>query len=451
MPNADRVSGTPLPGDLAVDVVIVGGGFTGLWTARSLHERDPRLRIAVVEREHVGFGASGRNGGWVSALSAVTPTALATRHGRQAALDAQHTMRAAVDEIGAFLAAAADDAGFHKGGTVTFARTPAQHRRLLDEVAEARSFGWGREHLRWLADAELDAVGRPPGTLAATMTPHCATIHPLRLVHAIARAAVATGAAIYDHTAVLAVEPGRVTTTHGTVRADVVVVATEAYTAALPDRHRQLVPIYSLMVGSEPLSAAHWDAIGLADRPTFNDARNLVIYGQRTADGRIAFGGRGAPYHFGSRIAPGFDTDERVRTMLVDTVRDLYPGLADVAFPFHWGGPLGVPRDWRFRARFDPASGIATAGGYVGDGVTTTYVAGRTLADLITGTDSDLARMPWVGHRSRRWEPEPFRWLGVNVGRLAAARADAAESGSRRTARWRAAAWSRLLQTLTGH
>ncbi len=212
-----------------------------------------------------------------------------------------------------------------------------------------------------------------------------------------------------------------------------------------------MIPLYSLMIGSEPLTTRQWDQIGLARRPTFNDARNMIIYGQRTADGRIAFGGRGAPYHFGSRIDPRFDRDERVRTMLVDAVRELFPVLDEVEFPYHWGGPLGVPRDWQCAVRYDRSSGLATAGGYVGDGVATTNLAGRTLADLITGRQSDLVRLPWVQHPLRRWEPEPLRWLGVNVARRAAAGADAAEARSGRVASWQARAWTRLLDALTGH
>ena len=298
---------------------------------------------------------------------------------------------------------------------------------------------------------EIDAVGRPPGTLAAAYTPHCAVVHPLRLVHAVARAATDAGVVLHTHTAVDVVEPHRLVTTGGTVRAGVIVLATEAYTATFADRHRDLAPVYSLMVGSDTLTAAQWDAVGLTGRPTFHDARHMVVYGQRTADGRIAFGGRGAPYHFGSRIDPGFDQDERVRTMLVEAVRELFPALRDVAFPYHWGGPLGIPRDWRWGVRYDRAAGVGVAGGYVGDGVSTTNLAGRTLADLILGRDTELVRLPWVGHRSRPWEPEPLRWLGVNLGRVAAARADAADAGTSRLARIRAAGWTRLLTTLTRH
>jgi len=451
MPVDRYAAGNALPGDVDVDVAIVGAGFTGLWTALSLAQRDPALRIAVLERHAVGFGASGRNGGWCSALLTTSLTSLAAEHGRAAAVAAQRAMHAAVDEVGRFAAGAADDAGYHKGGTVTFARTPAQRARLAAELDEARAFGFGSDDVRWMTDDELASVGRPPGTLGAVTTPHCAAVHPLRLVHAIARAAVDAGVLLHTGTAVVAVEPGRVATPAGVVRAEVVVLATEAWTAQDPQRRRELAPVYSLMVGSEPLTPAQWDAVGLADRPTFHDARHMIIYGQRTDDGRIAFGGRGAPYHFGSRIDPGFDTDAAVRGRLIATVRELYPTLDDVEFPYHWGGPLGVPRDWRPTVRFDRASGIAVAGGYVGDGVSTTNVAGRTLADLITCCDSDLTHLPWVDHRSPRWEREPWRWLGANAGRIAAGRADAAEARSSGVARWQAAAWRRLLAALTGH
>jgi glycine/D-amino acid oxidase-like deaminating enzyme len=446
MPAEEVVEGRPLDGDVAVDVAIVGGGYTGLWTAKALAERDPGLRIAVLEQHGVGFGASGRNGGWCSALLATGLHDLARTAGRAAAIAGQRAMHEAVADVGRLVGG--DDTRFHRGGTVTFARTTAQHARLAAEVAEARAFGFGPDDVRWLELGELARVGRPPGTLDAVFTPHCAAVHPLRLVHALARAVEDAGVAVHTDTPVTAVEPGRLRTAAGTVRAEVVVLATEAWTAADPARHRDLVPLYSLMIGSDPLTAAQWEAVGLADRPTFHDARHLIVYGQRTADGRIAFGGRGAPYHFGSRIDPASDTDAVVRDHLVAAVRELYPALEEVAFPFHWGGPLGVPRDWRFTVRFDRRAGLAVAGGYVGDGVATTNLAGRTLADLVTGTDSDLTRLPWVDHRSRRWEPEPLRWLGINAARVVAARADAAEASTSRGAPWRAAAWRRLLATV---
>jgi glycine/D-amino acid oxidase-like deaminating enzyme len=199
------------------------------------------------------------------------------------------------------------------------------------------------------------------------------------------------------------------------------------------------------MVATEPLGDAVWDRIGLAGRPTFSDHRHLVIYGQRTADGRLAFGGRGAPYHFRSRIQPSYDEEPRVFAALRATLRDLFDGLDDVEFTHSWGGPLGVPRDWCASVGLDRGSGLAWAGGYVGDGVSTTNLAGRTLTDLILRRDTDLTHLPWVGHRSRRWEPEPFRWLGINAGLRAMTLADTEERLTRRESRI-----ARLMSPLLG-
>ena len=201
------------------------------------------------------------------------------------------------------------------------------------------------------------------------------------------------------------------------------------------------------MVATEPLPDDVWAEIGLTDRPTFADGRHMVIYGQRTVDGRFAFGGRGAPYHFGSAIRPEFDTDDRVRSLLSSALRDLFPAIGDAEITHHWGGVLGAPRDWHCSVRFDRRSGLGSAGGYVGDGVSTSNLAGRTMASLITGAgDPDLTTLPWVGHRSRRWEPEPLRWIGVNGVRTAARLADRSESRTGRESRL----WGGLVDTLLG-
>jgi glycine/D-amino acid oxidase-like deaminating enzyme len=449
LPAAARVEGSPLDGDLDVDVAVVGAGYTGLWTAYYLAAADPGLRVVVLERDVVGFGASGRNGGWCSALLATGISTLARRRGRAAAIAMQQAMYETVDEVGRVVAAEGIDAQFTKGGTITLARTEAHEHRLDEELAEARSFGFGEEHLRRLSADEVEPRCRATGTRMALFTPDCAAIHPLRLAHGLAGAVQRRGVRFCEHTAVTGLEPGRVTTTRGAVRAEVTVLATEAFGAQLPGRRRTLAPLYSLMVATEPIGEDQWAQIGLVDRPTFTDARHTIIYGQRTADGRLAFGGRGAPYHYASRIDPSFDTDERVRRLLVETARELFPVLADVPFPFHWGGAIGVPRDWQCSVTFDRSQGLAVAGGYVGDGVATTNLAGRTLADLITGRASDLVELPWVGHRSRQWEPEPLRWLGINATLRVAGWADAAESrpdGSPRVARL----WRRALTALSG-
>jgi glycine/D-amino acid oxidase-like deaminating enzyme len=228
------------------------------------------------------------------------------------------------------------------------------------------------------------------------------------------------------------------------VSAETVLLATEGFTPSLPGHRRDLVPMYSLMVATEPLPAAVWDQVGLAQRETFSDKRHLRIYGQRTVDGRIAFGGRGAPYHFGSRVEPAFDRDERVHAMLRRVLLDLLPALPrDVRFTHAWGGNLGIPRDWYPSVRLDPQTRLGFAGGYVGDGVALSNVAGRALADLVLKRESDLTRLPFVGRRSPRWEIEPLRWIGVNAVTRLFASADRAEAGSGRPARraswfWRA-------------
>ena len=231
------------------------------------------------------------------------------------------------------------------------------------------------------------------------------------------------------------IAPGCLRTATGTVRARYVIRATEGYTPLLPGLGRAVAPVYSLMIATEPLPEAVWAQIGLTARPTFGDHRHMIIYGQRTSDGRLAFGGRGAPYHLGSAIRPEFDRVPRVFNALRHTLTDLFPVLADAKVTHSWGGPLGIPRDWCASAGLDPATGLGWAGGYVGDGVTTTNLAGRTLADLILGTGSDLTRLPWVNHHSPRWEAEPLRWLGMNAGLHTMGWADRREARTGRQSR----------------
>jgi glycine/D-amino acid oxidase-like deaminating enzyme len=308
------------------------------------------------------------------------------------------------------------DCHYAKGGTVMLARTPVQLERAKQEIAEAREFGFGEADLRLLTATQAQELVGASSVLGGTYTPHCAAIHPARLARGLAEAVRKLGVPVYEQTAVREIHPGRVVTASGTVRARYVVRATEGYTPQLPGLERALAPVYSLMIATEPLPEAVWAQIGLAGRPTFGDLRHLIIYGQRTADGRLAFGGRGAPYHLGSAIRPSFDRVPAVFDALRRTLGELFPVLGEVPVTHCWGGPLGVPRDWCASVGLDQASGLAWAGGYVGDGVSTTNLSGRTLADLITGRDSALARLPWVGHRSPPWEPEPLRWLGLNAG-----------------------------------
>jgi glycine/D-amino acid oxidase-like deaminating enzyme len=419
---------------------VVGAGFTGLWTAYYLVAGDPGLRVVVVEAETAGHGASGRNGGWCSALFPTSTAGLARLGGRDGALAQQQAMRDTVVEVARVAEAEGIDAHLAKGGTIALARSRAQLARAQAGVRAARGWGAAPEDLRMLDACAARRHLRATRVLGGTYTPHCAALHPLRLVRGLAAAVERRGAVIHERTPATEVRPGRVRTPRGVVRAPVVVRATEGYTARLPSARRLLAPLYSLMIATEPLPAAVWDEVGLARRQTFTDHRHLLVYGQRTADDRIAFGGRGAPYHFGSRVRPAFDRDPAVFSALHRTLVRMLPALADARVTHAWGGPLGVPRDWCASVGLDRGRGLAWAGGYVGDGVGTANLAGRTLADLVLDRDTDLVRLPWVGHRWRRWEPEPLRWMGINTGLLLMGAADAEERWTGRPSRLAAAA-----------
>lgn len=399
----------------------MGAGLTGLWTAYELQKRDPSLRITLLEKRIAGFGASGRNGGWCSALFPASTAALEKRHGRAAAIAMRQAMIDTVDEVGAAAAEAGIDCHYRRGGTIVYARSETQWRAAQHEVEHARGYGvdalelWGAESVH-----ARDARG-------AVFDPACARVHPAALVRGLARVVEHRGGIIHEHTEVESWEAGRVRTDRGDVRARHIITALEGYGASIAQSRRRILPLYSLMVATQPLDDSVWDAMGIAHGQTFSDGRHLVIYGQRTADNRIAFGGRGARYHWGSAIREQYDRVERVFEHLAATLHELFPQLPALEIQHAWGGPLGVPRDWHASVQYDTETGLGAAGGYVGDGLSTTNLAGRTLADLVTGRETDLTRLPWVGHHSPSWEPEPLRFLGANAGLVAMTAADAEE------------------------
>jgi glycine/D-amino acid oxidase-like deaminating enzyme len=426
----------PLDGDTTADVVIVGGGLTGLWTAWYLHQADPGLQVVVLEREIAGFGASGRNGGWCSALFPRSASAIAEEHGRDAALALRAAMRDTVDEVGRAASEAGVDCDYVKGGTVLYARSAVQERAALDEVAS--SAAWG-DDMTWRAARAGDAAG----SAGVAWTPDCARVQPAALVRGLAAALEARGVRIAEHTPVSSWDRGRVVTSRGTVTAGAVVIAVEGYGAQLEQTKRRILPLYSLMIATAPLPASAWERIGLEHGQTFSDYRHLLVYGQRTADDRLAFGGRGARYHWGihhhARVRPVPRVFEHLRRALVD----LFPVVADAPVTHTWGGPLGVPRDWCASVTWD--GHVGSAGGYVGDGLSTTNLAGRTLADLVRGESTALTALPWVNHRSPDWEPEPLRFLGANAGLVATDLADREEALTGRPS-----LAARLMAPLTG-
>ena len=433
--EGDLTPRSPLDGDTSVDVAIVGGGFTGLWTAYYLTERDPSLSILVIEREICGFGASGRNGGWAVGELAAGFGAYARRSSPQSAGRLMDYVHGSVDEIARVAATEAIECGFAKGGVIRFARSRAQAARQAAEIESNRAVGIGEDIIRLLEPDEVRRFARPTDLHGGIFYAPCAALDPARLVRGLADVVERRGVRIVEQTAATAIRDGSVTTTGGRVSAPVVIRATEAYTRDLPGERRTLVPLYSLMIATEPLDASTLAEIGLDTRPTFADDRYAVIYGQRTADNRIAFGGRAIPYLYGSRIDPATERDRRSHDLIRRVLVEIFPVLGDATITHEWGGVLAAPRNWVPSVCYDPQTGMDTAGGYIGEGVAPSNLAGRTLADLITGADSELAELAWVGVESPPWEPEPLRWLGIRGTRAVMGWADRFEFGTRRSSR----------------
>lgn len=395
------------------DVVIIGGGYTGLWTALHLLRQSPTLAVVVLEQHHVGFGASGRNGGWASALFPTGPDKVAAESSRADAIAMQRAMRQVVDDLHTWAREENIECDYAKGGTVLFARNAAQVTNLRRDVAEQHAWDADDSDIRVLDAQETTAQIGVRGALAGSYTPHCAAIHPLKLVRGLALAVRRRGGHIIEGVTALSYSRGVVSTDRGVITTEAVVRATEGFTARFDAHRRALMPIYSQMLATAPLSDAQWSELGLQLRQTFSEQRHVVIYGQRTADGRLAFGGRGSRYQWGSRVHHGMDVNPRTHAYLHRTLLDFFPSLRDVPITHRWGGALGVPRDYFPSVRF--ADGIGEAGGYVGDGVASSALAGATMADLILDTGHARTTLPWVNRRSQTWEPEPLRWIAANA------------------------------------
>lgn len=413
-PGDDLRSRPPLPGDTSADVAVVGAGFTGLWTAYYLLRADPALRVLVLERETAGFGASGRNGGWCVGDQAAPLGVLERDRGPGSAAAMVREMHRSVDEVGDVVAREGIDCGFAKGGALYLASNAGQLRRLRRRL-EAHERHGIHDGDRLLGEREVQDIVRAAGAVGGLFTPHAAALHPARLARGLAAAVERMGGVVHEGTAVRAISPGEARTDHGVVRAPIVVRATEAYTATLDGERRTMLPLGNYMIATEPIDGDVWAEIGLANRELFEDSAVMLGYGQRTADGRIAWGGLHAPSWWRSGIPPSPMQHRRTATRLRELLVTRFPALDGVRITHHWGGVLGVPRDLRPSVGLDRPTGLAWAGGYGGAGVAAANAAGRTLRDVILGVDSELVRLPWTGHRSRRWEPEPLRWLGVHA------------------------------------
>jgi glycine/D-amino acid oxidase-like deaminating enzyme len=425
----------PLPGSLNADVAIVGAGFTGLWSAYYLKRAKPALRVVVLEAEQAGFGASGRNGGWVSGFFSGPARAYERQAGAGSYAALQRAMFETVEEISSAIEELRIDADLARSGHLTVAIGRAQLDHMRAEIDEARRHGVEEADLRELSTEELAERISVEGALGASFSPHVARVHPAKLLRGLAAAVEELGVEIYERTPVLEIAPGAARTSRGTVTAGWILRATEGYTSSLQGQRRALVPMNSSMIVTEPLDTQTWEQIGWEGQELLGDAAHVYAYLQRSADGRIAIGGRGMPYRFGSRTDGRGATAAATVASLHAKLSEMFPAAAGVALDHAWSGVLGVPRDWCPSVAVNPSTGLAHAGGYVGEGVAASNLAARTLRDLILGEQTALTELAWVGRSPRRWEPEPLRWSMIQAVYVLYRRADALERRSGRPSR----------------
>lgn len=403
----------PLPGDIEVDVCIVGAGYTGLWTAYYLQEQNPDLSIALIEKEFAGFGGSGRNGGWCSGEFGWSRSKYLSTGTREGVMEFERQLRGTVAEVKRVTEKEGIDCDFLMTDCLTYACTPAQWQRLQADHAEAMSYGVPETRLELISGAEAAGRIRVPNALGAMVRHNVARVQPAKLVRGLAAVVEKRGAKIYEQTAVTKIEKGLVSTTRGRVKAKRIVRATEGFTHGIPGNEREWLPLNSAQIVTEPVPEALWKEIGWDGSQLLADASHAYCYAQRTADNRIAMGGRGVPYRFGSKTDVNGQTQPATVEALKEILYRMLPQTRGLKLDHAWCGVLGVPRDWCATAGIDENTGIAWAGGYVGLGVSTSNFSGQTLADLVLGRETERTTLPWVNRRPRKWEVEPFRWLGV--------------------------------------
>ena len=403
-----------LTGDIDADVCIIGAGFTGLWTAYYMKKADPSLRIAIVEKEFAGFGASGRNGGWLAGGFGWSREKYMKSSSRGAVVDMQRAMAGTVDEVIRVCTEEEIDADILRTDNLTVATNRAQLDRAREEYDFYRQWEMPDDRIAMLSAEEARRRIAIADVKGAFVIRDMARVQPAKLVRGLATTVELLGATIFEGTAVIGLEKGLVTTTRGKVRAPVIIRATEGFTAGLPGHERLWLPLNSAQIVTEPVPDSLWKEIGWEGHELLGNSAHAYCYAQRTREGRITMGGRGVPYRFGSKTDVNGQTQQATIDQLHAILVKLLPQTRGLAIDHAWCGVLGVPRDWCTTAGFDRDSGIGWAGGYVGLGVSSSNLAGRTLTDLVLNRDTGLSHLPWVNRQVRKWEPEPFRWLGVH-------------------------------------
>ncbi len=401
-----------LAGDTRADICIIGAGYTGLWTAQYLKLAAPDLDVLVVEKEFAGFGASGRNGGWLTGGFAWNHSRYLRTSSEAQVRSMVHAMNGTVDEVIRVAEAAGIEADILRTDELMVATSPAQLARLTAEVAHRRHWG-EQDRVRQIGADETHARVNIPGAMGGMIVSGVARVQPAKLVRGLAAMVERQGVRIVEGTTVTNIAKGRVTTDKGQIQASTILRCTEGFTATLEGSRRDWLPLNSAQIVTQPLPPAVWDQIGWQGHEILGDFANAYCYCQRTREGRIAVGARGTPYRYGSAIDASGAPDPKTIAALTTILHRHFPATRDFSVDHAWCGVLGVPRDWCATVGLDPSTGIGWAGGYVGVGVSTSNLAGRTLADLALRKETALTRLPWVNRKVRAWEPEPLRWLGV--------------------------------------
>lgn len=410
-PRSPRPS---LNGDETSSVAIVGAGYTGLWAAYWIKKQNPALSVLVIDKNKVGYGASGRNGGWISGKTVGLRKNLGKYGSAEDVLFMERACHQAVGDIADFIEKEDIDSGLRRGGWMQIARTESEMARLAHHAEADYAAGLTQDDVRLLDARETVNKVNAPGLVGSLFSPYSARINPARLAFGLARICEDMGVKIYEDTAAEIVSRNSVNTSRGVITAETVVLATEGFTCRFPERRRDILPMLSSMVVTRPLAESEWEKIGWDDYVCMSGADHVYFYSQRTEDGRIAIGGRGKPYRWGSAMDDDGRLNVRTQTQLMEILGNLFPAVS-FEFEHAWCGVLGVTRDWSPFISRDNSSGVIEAGGYAGQGVTAAYVAGKTIADLVSGADTELTRSVWVRDRPRKWEPEPLRWIGSHA------------------------------------
>lgn len=417
-------------GDREADVCIVGAGLTGLWTAWWLCQVMPALSVIVVDAQRVGFGASGRNLGWLSGKPVGDKRRFAAQTGgMDGAIALRRACIDAVTEIPNLMRQYGIDIDAVRSGYLQIARSIVELERIRTTLRDRDFWQLTEDDLRFVDRAEILARVNVEGALGGIFSPHCARVQPAKLATGLARLIEKLGTEILEMTPVTRIRPHVVETASGIIHAKIILRATEAYSCRLPGLRRSIIPMRSNAIATEPLTQEQWERIGWRGAEGIYGGANLPFFASQTADGRIVVAGRGFPYRFASRGDDDGLVDRSVISQLQASLRSIFPTL-DLTVAHAWCGVYGTTRDWTPSVSYDGSTGLGHAGGYAGQGLAASYLAGRTLADLVAGKTTEWTRLPWTNRVSPQWEIEPVRYVGACTAYALYKAADALEKNS---------------------